>query len=142
MNRETNTIGSKANSIGITNYVVEMKNEIENIKEEFTMLNNNGLKAVGSIAKGAFEIFSTIVVAGLLVAKATGNKPIVTYNDAMKAVMNSSLWSEDKVTVIDALKPNYKPELYLAVVEVLESSLWGEDKVDVIVKMCNQAEEA
>ena len=34
MNRETNTIGSKANSIGITNYVVEMKNEIESIREQ------------------------------------------------------------------------------------------------------------
>lgn len=34
MNRETNTIGSKANCIGITNYVVEMKNEIENIREQ------------------------------------------------------------------------------------------------------------
>ena len=34
MNRETNTIGSKANSIGITNYVIEMKNEIENIREQ------------------------------------------------------------------------------------------------------------
>lgn len=34
MNRETNTIGSKANSIGITNFVVEMKNEIENIREQ------------------------------------------------------------------------------------------------------------
>lgn len=34
MNRETNTIGSKANNIGITNYVVEMKNEIENIREQ------------------------------------------------------------------------------------------------------------
>lgn len=34
MNRETNTIGSKANSIGITKYVIEMKNEIENIREQ------------------------------------------------------------------------------------------------------------
>lgn len=34
MNRETNTIGSKANNIGITNFVVEMKNEIENIREQ------------------------------------------------------------------------------------------------------------
>jgi len=34
MNRETNTIGSKANSINITNDVVEMKNEIENIREQ------------------------------------------------------------------------------------------------------------
>lgn len=34
MNRETNTIGSKANCLGITNFVVEMKNEIENIREQ------------------------------------------------------------------------------------------------------------
>ena len=34
MNRETNTIGSKANSVEITNHVIEMKNEIENIREQ------------------------------------------------------------------------------------------------------------
>ena len=34
MNREINTIGSKANCIDITNYVVETKNEIENIREQ------------------------------------------------------------------------------------------------------------
>ena len=34
MNRETNTIGSKANCLDITNAVVEMKNEIENIREQ------------------------------------------------------------------------------------------------------------
>ena len=34
MNREVNTIGSKANCIDITNVVVETKNEIENIREQ------------------------------------------------------------------------------------------------------------
>ncbi len=34
MNREVNTIGSKANCIDITNYVVNTKNEIENIREQ------------------------------------------------------------------------------------------------------------
>ncbi len=34
MNRETNTIGSKANDITITNYVLEMKSEIEKIREQ------------------------------------------------------------------------------------------------------------
>ena len=34
MNRETNTIGSKANSLGITKHVIEMKNELENIREQ------------------------------------------------------------------------------------------------------------
>lgn len=34
MNRETNTIGSKANKLEITNRVVDMKTEIENIREQ------------------------------------------------------------------------------------------------------------
>lgn len=34
INRETNTIGSKANSLNITNSVVDLKTEIENIREQ------------------------------------------------------------------------------------------------------------
>ena len=34
MNRETNTIGSKANNLEITNLVVDMKTEIENVREQ------------------------------------------------------------------------------------------------------------
>lgn len=34
MNRETNTIGSKANNLNITNYVIEIKTELENIREQ------------------------------------------------------------------------------------------------------------
>ncbi len=34
MNRETNTIGSKANCLDITNLVVEIKTELENIREQ------------------------------------------------------------------------------------------------------------
>ena len=34
MNRETNTIGSKANNLEITNCVVDIKTEIENIREQ------------------------------------------------------------------------------------------------------------
>ena len=34
MNRETNTIGSKANNLQITNYVVDIKTELENIREK------------------------------------------------------------------------------------------------------------
>ena len=34
MNRETNTIGSKANDLEISNLVIEMKSEIEKIREQ------------------------------------------------------------------------------------------------------------
>ncbi len=34
MNRETNTIGSKANNLEITNYVIEIKTQLEDIREQ------------------------------------------------------------------------------------------------------------
>ena len=34
MNRETNTIGSKANKLEITNDVIDIKTELENIREQ------------------------------------------------------------------------------------------------------------
>ena len=34
MNRETNTIGSKANSLEITNEVINIKTQLENIREQ------------------------------------------------------------------------------------------------------------
>ena len=34
MNRETNTIGSKANNLEFTNLVVDVKTELENIREQ------------------------------------------------------------------------------------------------------------
>ena len=34
MNRETNTIGSKSSSTDITNMVIEMKTQIEDIREQ------------------------------------------------------------------------------------------------------------
>ena len=34
MNRETNTIGSKSSDINITNLVVEVKSELEKIREQ------------------------------------------------------------------------------------------------------------
>lgn len=38
MNREVNTIGAKANSIDISNYVIELKTEIEDIREQIQNL--------------------------------------------------------------------------------------------------------
>lgn len=99
-------------------------------------------KTVGSVAKGAFEILSTVVVAGLVLASKTDDKGSVTYNDAVKAVMSSSLWSSDKPRVLEAIKPNFKPVVYEAIVEVVKSSMWNSDKPDVIIRMCKQAEES
>ena len=106
------------------------------------MLNKNVLKSVGSVALGVFEILSTVVVAGLIVTGKKGVKQVVTYNDAVNAVMNSGLWSDNKVEIIHALKPNFEPEVYEAVVAVINSSMWFDDKTETIIRMCKQAEES
>ena len=43
MNRETNTIGSKANKLEITNGVIDIKTEIENIREHVQNIEEKGL---------------------------------------------------------------------------------------------------
>lgn len=106
------------------------------------MLNKDVLKAVGSIAKGAFGIFSTVVVAGILAAKASDDKYAATYDEAVNAIASGDLWSSDKPEALNALKPNFKPVVYKAVVEVVKSDMWKSDKLDVIIKMCKQAEES
>jgi len=42
MNREINTIGSKANDLSITQNVVEIKSELEKIREQYKILSNVG----------------------------------------------------------------------------------------------------
>lgn len=102
----------------------------------------NGLKAVGSFAKDVLEVVSPFVIAGVLFGKPTENKSIIKYNDVIKVVMNSSLWSADKTKVVEALPMDGSPELYKAVIYVINSTLWSEDKVKLILKLCNQLEEA
>ena len=41
MNRETNTIGSKANNLEITNNVIEIKTKLEDIREQIHPENRN-----------------------------------------------------------------------------------------------------
>lgn len=106
------------------------------------MLNLKGLKTVGSFVKDVLEVISPVVVTGLLMSGKYGYKTIVTYNDAVAAVMNSSLWSEDKTKVMTALKPGYSPTIYKAVIEVVKSSMWSGDKVNLILDMCKKAEES
>ena len=119
-----------------------MENTIKIDKETIIMLNKDVLKTVGSIAKGAFGIFSMVVVAGLLGTKACDDQYSATYNEAVNAIANGDLWSSDKPKVLDALKPNFKPVVYKAVVEVVKSDMWTSDKANVIIKMCKQAEES
>ena len=106
------------------------------------MLNKNVLKTVGSIAVGAFEIVSTVVVAGLVVASKSNYKHTATYNEAINAVAGGDLYYSDKAKVINAIKPNFKPVVYEAIVEVVKADMYYSDKAETIINMCKQAEES
>ena len=64
MNRETNTIGSKANNLSITNGVVDIKTEIENIREQVQNIEKKGIDFMQLVNIG----FGNIVSAERIVA--------------------------------------------------------------------------
>lgn len=102
----------------------------------------NGLKTVGTFAKDVLEVVSPFVIAGVLLGKPSKPKTVVKYNDVIKVVMGSGLWSEDKAKVVSVLPMDGSPELYEAVIYVVKSALWSKDKVKLILKLCCQEEEA
>ena len=56
-----------------------------------------------------------------------------SYNDAVKAIMNSSMFSHDKRDAVAALKRYGTHEFYKAIVHVAkDSSMFSHDKVEMI----------
>lgn len=102
----------------------------------------NGLKSVGLFVKDVVELVGPVVVGGVLLSKSSKPRTIMSYDDAISIVLQSSMWSEDKAKVASALPMDANPELYGAVISVVKSSMWSNDKMELILKMCNQAEEA
>ena len=98
----------------------------------------NGLKTVGSFVVDVLEVVSPVVVTGLLLTKSSKYKPIYAYNDAVSAIMDSSMWSDYKVKAVSALPLYARPVLYEAVIEVSKSSMFSDDKLETILRMCKQ----
>lgn len=63
---------------------------------------------------------------------------VVTYNDAVNAVLDAIMCSDDKTKILAALKPNEKPELYQAVIDTVDAIMCSEDKVKIILNMCEK----
>ena len=113
------------------------------------MLNNenvkNGLQVAGSIAKRVLSAVGPLVVARVLLGNPFDNKNAMgggnaSYNDAVNAILNSSMWAEDKSKAVSELKMDMRPEVYKAVIEVAKTSMFSEDKCNTIIKMVNQGE--
>ena len=96
-----------------------------------------GLKTVGSFV---VEVVCPVVVAGFVICERSKYKPIYSYNDAVVAIMESSLWSDYKARAVSVLPLYARPELYEAVIGVSRSSMFSDDKLNTIIKMCKQEE--
>lgn len=109
------------------------------------MSNQDVVKAMVIVTKGVLKVAGTVLLAGVALAKSYDARYNVvynvSYNDAVEAIMSSSMWTDDKARSVSALKLNAKPEIYAAVIRIVKSTMWSNDKLKLIIELCN-AEEA
>lgn len=58
---------------------------------------------------------------------------------AIKAINDSDMWSSDKCEAISAIKHNYSPDVYYAVISIANSDMWSSDKRDTIKKIFEES---
>ena len=92
--------------------------------------------------KDVVEVLCGVAVYGLVVAASNKmadriidapDSTTVGYNDAVKAIMKSGMYSHDKTSAAVALKCNADSEFYKAVIHIAnDSGSYSHDKVDMI----------
>lgn len=105
------------------------------------MRNKVDLKVIGSIAKRITRVVAPFTVMGLVASESTKNN-ITTYNDAVKAILRSTMLEVDKTRTIAGLKPEQSSEIYEAVINVVKSSMYSDSKRKTILDISKQAEES
>lgn len=68
------------------------------------------------------------------------NTGAVKYDDAVRAIMRSSMFSEDKSKAVAVLRTDANPDFYRAVIDIVNSPMWSEDKLKTIDDMCKNEE--
>ena len=60
------------------------------------------------------------------------------YSGAVKAIMNSDMWSTDKERAIAVLKRDESAEYYSAIISIVTGrNMWSTDKIKLIEKLSN-----
>lgn len=87
------------------------------------------------------------VACGLLVASpfirdvivsAKRNGVIANYGEAVNAIMESGMWSDDKQEAISVLKRYETNDFYRAVISIVNSNMWSSDKLEAIKGLCEK----
>lgn len=99
------------------------------------------LKPIGEFAKGVGKIVSFGALVGLYYKLgdmvAGSGTSIVGYSDAVKAIMNSNMFSGDKSQAVSVLKRYDSSEFYKAIISIAnDSSVFSGDKVRMIKQLC------
>ncbi|MBO5319080.1 MAG: hypothetical protein J6B01_04640 [Ruminococcus sp.] len=86
-----------------------------------------------------FACYGLMVAASRKIVEHTTDIPnsnIAGYDDAVGAIMKSSMYSHDKARAAAALKRNGSSEFYRAIIHVAkDSSMYSHDKVDMIEEL-------
>ena len=85
----------------------------------------NGIKIVGNIV--------AFIAMSCLTSRTTQSKQTVSgYYDAVRAIMNSSMFADDKRAAVEAMKQNGSTEYYKTVINIVNTSMFADDKVKMI----------
>lgn len=60
---------------------------------------------------------------------------VVDYEDAIGAIMDSNMWSSDKVKLVDIVKRDGDATYYKSVINIANSRMFSSDKVSAIDKI-------
>ena len=110
-------------------------------------VNKESVEAVINMARKslnyAIPIFGIVMFGGIGAEKLDTvryNTGTVKYDDAVRAIMRSSMWSEDKSKAVAMLRDDGSSEFYKAVIDIAKSTMWSNDKLKTIQELCKAEE--
>lgn len=100
-------------------------------------------EVLGKIGNGIVEGCKVAFCVGLLAlpylstsnTKTTTYSSKVGYDDAVKAIVSSGMYSHDKADLIEVLKKNADSAYYSAVISIVKSGMYSHEKVDTITSI-------
>ena len=102
-------------------------------------MRNINMDTIGKFAKGVCNILVSGAI--LVLSCKTFNMNVeqhdIGYNDAVEAIMNSTMFSRSRMEMIGLLKRDETSEYYKTVISIVESNSFSSEKVEMI-KLLNQ----
>ena len=100
MNRETNTIGSKANNLEITNGVIDIKTEIENIREQVQNIESKGFDFMQLVNIGFGNIVSAERIVAIVSPESAPIKRMVQESKDNKTAVDATYGRRTRAVLI------------------------------------------